>query len=55
MFYLTCTMISIVDLARYGALNAKDWVSVDCGTIMKILSQIENRRKIRSTPHLESG
>ena len=32
MFYLSCTMISSVDLARYGVSRAKDWVSVDCGT-----------------------
>ena len=32
MLYLTCTMISSVDLARYGISRAKDWVSVDCGT-----------------------
>ena len=33
MFYLTCTMISSVDLACYGISRAKDWISVDCGTI----------------------
>ena len=32
MLYLTCTMISSVDLAHYGVSHAKDWVSVDCGT-----------------------
>ena len=32
MLYLTCTMISSVDLAHYGVSRAKDWVSVDCGT-----------------------
>ena len=32
MLYLSCTMISSVDLARYGESRAKDWVSVDCGT-----------------------
>ena len=32
MPYLTCTMISSVDLAHYGVSPAKDWVSVDCGT-----------------------
>ena len=30
--YLTCTMISSVDLAHYRVSRAKDWVSVDCGT-----------------------
>ena len=33
MLYLTCTMISSVDLAHYGVYRAKDWVSVDCGII----------------------
>ena len=32
MLYLTCTIISSVDLAYYGVSCAKDWVSVDCGT-----------------------
>ena len=32
MLYLTCTMVSNVDLAYYGASRAKDWVSVDCST-----------------------
>ena len=34
MLYLTCTMISSVDLAHYGVSHAKAWVSVDCGTIL---------------------
>ena len=33
MLYLTCTMISSVDLAHYGESHAKNWVSVDCGTV----------------------
>ena len=33
MLYLTCTMISSVDLACYGESRAKDWVSVNCGTM----------------------
>ena len=33
MLYLTCTAITSVDLAHYGILRAKDWVSVNCGTI----------------------
>ena len=28
----TFTIISSVDLARYGVSCAKHWVSVDCGT-----------------------
>ena len=32
MLYLTCTTITSVDLAHYGASRAKDWVSVYCGT-----------------------
>ena len=37
MLYLTCTMISSVDLAHYGVSRAKDLVhvSVDCGTSSK--------------------
>ena len=34
MLYLTCTMISSVDLGHYEVSRAKDWVSVDCGTIL---------------------
>ena len=33
MLFLTCTTITSVDLAHYGVSHAKDWVSVDCGTI----------------------
>ena len=32
MLYLTCTIISSVDLVWYGVSRAKDRVSVDCGT-----------------------
>ena len=32
MPYLTCTTITIVDLAHYRVSRAKDCVSVDCGT-----------------------
>ena len=32
MLYVTCSMISSVDLANYGASRAKDWVSVNCVT-----------------------
>ena len=32
MLYLTCTMISSVDVAHYGVSRAKDLVSVDWGT-----------------------
>ena len=35
---LTCTMMSIIDPARYRVSRAKDWVSVDCGT--KIFLQL---------------
>ena len=33
MLYLICTTITSVDFAYYGVSRAKDWVSVDCGTI----------------------
>ena len=36
MLYVTCTTINSVDLAHYGVSRAKDWVSVDCGTITYI-------------------
>ena len=29
MLFLTCTMMSSVNLAHYGVSRAKDWVSVD--------------------------
>ena len=32
MLYLTCTIISSIDLSHYGVSRAKDLVSVDCGT-----------------------
>ena len=38
--YLTCTMISRVDLAHYGVSRAKDWVSVNYGTTPFILGPI---------------
>ena len=34
MLYLTCTIISSVDLAHYGVSCAKDRVSVDCGIML---------------------
>ena len=34
MLYLTCTMISSIDLAHYGVSRAKDWVSMDYFTII---------------------
>ena len=36
MLYLTCTTITSVDLAHYRVSRAKDWASVDCGTINPI-------------------
>ena len=36
MLYLTCTMISSVDLAHYGVSHAKNWVSVNCGTTTSV-------------------
>ena len=34
MLYLSCTIISSVDLAHYRIFRAKNWVSKDCGTMM---------------------
>ena len=31
--YVSCTTISSVDFAQYRVSLAKDWVSVECGTI----------------------
>ena len=33
MLYLNCTIISSVKLAYYGVSRAKNWVSVDGGTM----------------------
>ena len=33
MLYLTCTTITSLDFAHYEVSRAKDWVSVDCGTM----------------------
>ena len=38
MLYLTCPMITSVDLAHCDVSRAKDWVFVDCGTIMFVSS-----------------
>ena len=45
MLYLTCTMISSVDLAHYRVSRAKDWVPVDCD--IKLGEKI-GKRKFRS-------
>ena len=47
MLYLTCTTITSVDLAHYGVSRAKDWVSVDCGTITNLFlgGQKKKRKK----------
>ena len=41
MLYLTCAMISSVDLAHYGVSCAKDWVSVDCGSILCVIFYLD--------------
>ena len=49
ILYLTCTMISSVDLAHYGVFRAKDWVFVDCGTSLSnvLLLSVKRLLKIR--------
>ena len=42
MLYLTCIMISSVNLAHYGVSRAKDLVSVECGTIYYIFSNFDD-------------
>ena len=44
MHYLTCTTVTSIDLAHYGLSNAKDWVSVKCGTIFIYSVSIGNER-----------
>ena len=34
MLYLTCFTITSVNLAHYGVSRAKNWLSVNCGTIL---------------------
>ena len=34
MLCLSCTTITSVYLTHYGVSRAKDWVSVDCGTML---------------------
>ena len=46
-FYLTCTMISSVDIAYYGVSRAKDWVSVNCCTIFFIHPAAKSRRALQ--------
>ena len=55
MLYLTCTTITSVDLAHYGVSRAKDWVSVDCGTIFIYSVSIGNERSnidIKNRPYV---
>ena len=40
MLYLTCTMVSSVDFAHYAVSYAKDWVSMDCGSISDTVESI---------------
>ena len=43
MLYLTCTMISSVDLAHYGVSHAKDWVSVDFVVQVHVVPYVRNK------------
>ena len=47
MLYLTCTMISSVDLAHYGLFRAKDCISVDCGTMTGKFSTKSNGKLLK--------
>ena len=60
VLYLTCTTITSVDLAHYGVSRAKDWLSVDCGTIqikvVKILQELaESEPKAHPIHQREDG
>ena len=48
MLYLTCIMISSVDLAHYGVNRAKDSVSVDCVTML--ICNVVRTGKPRTVP-----
>ena len=37
-----CSVITSVDLAHYGVSRAKDWVSVDCGTITPLRTSLQS-------------
>ena len=50
MLYLTFTTITSVDLAHYRVSRAKDWVSVNCGTIYSIYSTVNHVGKIQLSP-----
>ena len=52
MLYLTCTTITRVDLAHYGVSRAKDWVSVDCGTIAFVTKTLNAQDM---TKHVTAG
>ena len=41
--HLTCTTITSVDLAHYGVSGAKDWVSVDCGTTILMITYLRQK------------
>ena len=56
MLYLTCTTITSLDLAHYEVSRAKDWVSVDCGSIAnKLPLTITKRRKLPITYSFKHG
>ena len=48
MLNITCTTINSVDLAHYGVSHAKDWVSVDCGTIYCSYSILKCTKQIQA-------
>ena len=50
MLYLTCSTITSVDLKHYGVSRAKDWVSVDCGTIF-----LTSHQKNMSRPFIRTN
>ena len=55
MLYLTSAMISSVDLAHYGVSHAKDWISVDCGTIVHMLTNLNSIISRKSHRSLQPG
>ena len=52
MLYLTSTTITSVDLAHYGVSRAKDWGSVDCGTMYTKESFDKTKMELKRTSFL---
>ena len=56
MLYLTCTIISNIDHARYRESRAKGWVSGACGTgsykILNLLVAVKTTARKQATTYV---